>query len=385
MNSEKQNIGIVAFPICEAGEATDDTRASNLPFSNLVDILKRLFNHIYVLTGNEERVLFKKDDRMHVAVVSHPVRKGLIFRIINYIYTQLRLSFQLGKLSGSVNSWIFFIGAEALILPVLTAKLLRKRVIIALSGFPSGLTREEKEPFFKTVGMLMRINLALSDRIIAYSDRIVVEHDLGKYRDKIVNAREHFLDLNKLKCQIPLNQREDCVAYIGRLSEGKGITNLMEAIYILVKQKGISFLIGGDGPLRGWLEEQMNRDEIKSRVKYTGWISRDELPGYLNQVKLLVLPSYTEALPNIILEAMACGTPVLTTAVGAIPDIINDGETGFIMENNSPDCIADNITRVLGHPELAGIAEKARVLVEEEFTIETAVLRYQKMMDTPAV
>jgi hypothetical protein len=66
----------------------------------------------------------------------------------------------------------------------------------------------------------------------------------------------------------------------------------------------------------------------------------------------MVIPSFTEGLPNIMLEAMACGTPVLATPVGAISDIIRDSETGFIMENNSPKCIIENVNRVIGSSEL---------------------------------
>lgn len=111
-----------------------------------------------------------------------------------------------------------------------------------------------------------------------------------------------------------------------------------------------------------------------------GWISHDNLADYLNDTKLLVLPSYTEGLPNIMLEALACGTPVLATQVGTVPDYIKDSETGFIMENNSPECLARNITRALNHPDLEKIALNGRRMVEREFTFNKTVDRFEKIL-----
>jgi glycosyltransferase involved in cell wall biosynthesis len=77
---------------------------------------------------------------------------------------------------------------------------------------------------------------------------------------------------------------------------------------------------------------------------------------------------------------MACGTPVLATPVGVIPDIIKDGETGFIMENNSPECIAENVLRALSSPDLERIAEKGRWFVEANFTFERVVDRWNEVL-----
>jgi len=81
------------------------------------------------------------------------------------------------------------------------------------------------------------------------------------------------------------------------------------------------------------------------------------------------------------LEAMACGTPVLATPVGAILDVLIDGKTGFIMENNSPECIAENVKRALDSPDLERIAEEGRRFVEENFTFERVVERWKEVLE----
>jgi glycosyltransferase involved in cell wall biosynthesis len=70
---------------------------------------------------------------------------------------------------------------------------------------------------------------------------------------------------------------------------------------------------------------------------------------------------------------MTCGTPVLATPVGAIPDIIIDGKTGFIMKDNSPECIAENVIRALSSPDLEKIVKNGRRFVDENFTFEKTV------------
>jgi glycosyltransferase involved in cell wall biosynthesis len=94
-----------------------------------------------------------------------------------------------------------------------------------------------------------------------------------------------------------------------------------------------------------------------------------------------ILSSYHKVLPNIMLETMACGTPVLATPVGAISDIIIDGETGFIMENNSPGYIAESVIRALNSPNLEQIAEGGRRFVEGNFSFESTITRWKEMLE----
>ena len=302
-------------------------------------------------------------------------------RVINFICLQANISYRIIALRNKVNSWIFF-GGESFLLPMLAIKLYKKKSIIFLLGNMEIETKMKNEFFHRPLALLKLINLRLANHIVLYSPILIQKWNLVKYRDKIIIAHEHFLDFDKFKMRKCVDSRESSIGYIGRLSEEKGIMNFLGSILTIHEKKvKLNFLIVGDGVQRDKINIYIRENGLDNYVELTGWIPHNELPLYLNQLKLLVLPSYSEGLPNIMLEAMACGTPVLATPVGAIPDIIKDGETGFLMENNSPECIAANVIRALEHPDLEGVAERARALVEREFTFEKAVERWRAILE----
>jgi glycosyltransferase involved in cell wall biosynthesis len=370
MGANRLRICVVAFPFA---------KAFIIPLSNLDKILCSLSDATYVITGDVEDYMIKVTRKgIPVHKIEHKRTTHIFAKIAHYTSLQVKVSLKLLELSKKVDVYLFF--GEGLLLPILTAKLLKKNVVTALAG-AAGLKvdLQQKGLLSKAATSLSRNSCTLSNRIIVYSANIIKEWNLQKYRHKISIAREHFLDFDKFKMRKSLDERDNLVGYVGRLSQEKGILNFMEAIpKVLKKRDETAFLIGGDGQLQSQVNEYANK--LGNKVKYVSWIPHDELPNYLNKLKLLVLPSYTEGLPNIMLEAMACGTPVLATPVGAIPDVIRGGETGFIMENNSPECIAQNITRVLNHPKLEKITQNARALVEKEFTYQAAVERYREIL-----
>lgn len=368
----RKNIGVVTFPTSDAGI---------LPLSNIVDILYPLSSDIYLITGNAGYNFFRKNEKIHVYGVKHETGRNIFTRVFKYISTQLQISYMIVKLARKVDMWLIFLG-ENLVVPQASMKLLRKKIVFIPTGSSVMMTKARKDPFLKVIVILSNINCEFADRIILYSQNLIKEWNLEKYRNKISIAHEHFLDFDKYEIKKKLEEREYLVGYIGRLSEEKGVLNFVKAIPEILKERNdLGFLIGGDGQLRDEIEKYLAHKNLNDKVKLVGWIPHDKLPDYMNELKLVVLPSYTEGLPNIMLEAMACGTPVLATPVGAIPDVIKDGETGFIMENNSPECIAENVKRALNHQDLDKIVKNAMELVEKEFTYEAAVERYRKILE----
>lgn len=374
MKKAQHNIGIITKPIGLAGF---------VPLSNLVEIVSSCSDFTYIITGMDGMNLRKKNyPKVYIVGVPYKYRSNTYIRTLNHIFMQLRISFKLLRLAKSVDIWIFFLDSHALLLPVVTAKLMRKKIIFALTA---SLTKSAKLTGDTLANVLVcseAINYKLSTIITIYSPNLTKEWNLEKYKDKICIAHEHFLDSDKFKIKKKFDERENLVGYIGRLSEVKGVLNFVNTIPEILKERSeIKFLIGGDGELRDKVEEYIDTENLNNNVELTGWIPHDELPDHLNDLKLLIIPSYSEGLPNIMLEAMACGTPVLASPVGTIPDVIKDGETGFIVKDNSPACIAETVMRALEHPDLEGIVENARAMVEQEFTYEAAVERYRKILE----
>ena len=369
----KTNIGILTSPIGKRGI---------IPLSNLVDILHSLSNDIYLITGNDGYTFFKEDNRLHVYGIRHEKGANTFTRSLKYIYTQLKISSKLAKVGRTVDIWIFFIGGDSLVLPMLTAKLLRKKVILAFASSPRLCLKSANDNLFKPVEILSKINCTLSNGIALCSKNLIKDWDLEKYKKKICIAYEHFIDFDKFTVKKKLTDRKNTMGYMGGLYRVKGILPFVQAIpKVLEEENGIKFVIGGDGVLFNEIKEFISKNKLNDKVKLLGWIPHDELSDYLNELKLLVIPSYTESGPLIALEAMSCGTPILATFVGHIPNIVKDGETGFIMENNSPECIAENMMRALEHPDLDEIVKNAREHIEREFTYEAAVERYRKILE----
>ena len=366
-------IGIVTFPL---------GKHSVLPLSNLVGITGHIANQVYIITGNAGEDVARQFKSPHFDLVSYTAGSNTITRIYNYARTQLKITLRMIKLSKNVDIWIFPNGGEALLPCMMFAKLLRKPTIMILTASFESIIEHKSDPLSMFYLLFTRVNRSLATRIVLYSSALVSEWDLEKYRDKIIIAHRNFLDFDIFKLNTPLSDRSLLIGYIGRLSEEKGLMNFTQTLpTILDEHPEIRVLIGGDGQLKKAIAMALEEEGVATNVDLPGWISHDDLPRYLNQLRLLVLPSYTEGLPNIMLEAMACGTPVLATPVGAIPDVIIDGKTGFIMENNSPECIAENVIRALNSPDLERIAEDGRRFVEENFTFERVVERWKEVLE----
>ena len=105
-------------------------------------------------------------------------------------------------------------------------------------------------------------------------------------------------------------------------------------------------------------------------MRFAGWVDQAGAAACLAEADALVLPSYDEGLPLVILEALSLGVPVVTTPVGAIPEVLDDGDTALLVPPGDVDALAGALARLAGDAALAArLSERGRALYEREFTL----------------
>jgi len=168
------------------------------------------------------------------------------------------------------------------------------------------------------------------------------------------------------------------VVSAGRLSPEKGHRYLVEAIAGLkIKQPGAFFLFCGDGPCREALEKQAHELGVLDRTLFSGF--RRDLPEIFSVMDLFVLPSLSEGLPNVILEAFASGKPVVASDVGGVSEIVNHEVNGLLVPPQQSDHLAEAIERILSDP-LWGkeMGNSGHEKVKAEFTFEAQTEKLEK-------
>ena len=173
--------------------------------------------------------------------------------------------------------------------------------------------------------------------------------------------------------------------FVGRLKDGKGPHYLLDAFgRLATAYPGLSLTLVGDGPLRSELETQAAQLGVSDRVEFLGEVPNDELPRLYNESLAFVLPSLSEGLPRTVLEAMACGTPVVTSDLEQLRPIV-DG-VGYTAEPGSPADLRtalDDLLQLNGTGERFG--ERARKRVEQQYswetTVEKTVREYREIMN----
>ena len=170
------------------------------------------------------------------------------------------------------------------------------------------------------------------------------------------------------------------VAAAGRLSPEKGFDVLIDAAATVVAERPeVSFVLFGDGPLREQLAARIARLGLTDKFILTGFSS--SLDDYFPHFDLFVQSSHTEGLPNVILEAFAAGVPVVATAVGGTPEIVEDGVNGFLVDSGQPDALAHGIAKLLIDDAIRQkMGSQGYETIEREFSFTQQAQLYEQLL-----
>jgi colanic acid/amylovoran biosynthesis glycosyltransferase len=252
----------------------------------------------------------------------------------------------------------------------------------ALGGPPYSFTVHGPQEFERPIGLEEKIHRA---------DFVVAVSDFGRSQ---LYMRCAYVDWTKIKVvhcgleksfyqvaprPVPVAPRLVCV---GRICAAKGQLVLIEAAARLAAN-GVAFelVLAGDGPMRAQIEAQIKRHRVGTQVRITGWISSTEVREHIQTSRAMVLPSFAEGLPVVIMEAMALRRPVITTYVAGIPELVRHGENGWLLPAGSvhelAEAMADCLSRSSEEIQKMGDAAHDRAIARH--SIDTEVRKLAKL------
>lgn len=175
---------------------------------------------------------------------------------------------------------------------------------------------------------------------------------------------------------------------IGRMVEQKGQMVLIDALAGL-QHSDLLLTLVGDGPMRPQIEAAIKAANLSGKVTITGWVDEARVRAELVNAHALVMPSFAEGLPVVIMEAMAAGRPVIATYIAGTPELVQQGENGWLVPAGSANALAESILQVGALPiatlQKMGLSARARALERHDIDTEAGKLRaeFQRLSRLP--
>lgn len=192
---------------------------------------------------------------------------------------------------------------------------------------------------------VVSVSRYLRDRLVAHGvdpARIAVVHN------GVDAAGFGLRDRGEARRELGLEGAGRLVLYVGNLKADKGLPELVDpAVVAACREAGASIAIVGDGPYRGALETAVRERGLSEAVRLLGRMPPARIAAWMNAADCLCLPSHHEGIPNVILEALSCGLPVVATRVGGIPEVLS-ASGGRLVAPRDPASLAEGLKEVLG-------------------------------------
>lgn len=236
-----------------------------------------------------------------------------------------------------------------------------------------------------------RINYCLSQQCIENSNLILaeskdLENKIKQFSQKTLNIQTFYkgIDVSNfqnlplkedLLIKLNLDQGKRYILFVGRLIYDKGIYELTQTFNTIAKKySNFDLILIGEELEREKLEVRFQNYGILNKVHFKGIIPHKEIAYYMKVSELLILPSWAEGLPNVVMEAMALGLPVVATDVGGIPEVLENGVTGLSVPVKDVEKLTESVIRMLEDQDLREkCIANAQKLILEKFDVKKNV------------
>lgn len=235
------------------------------------------------------------------------------------------------------------------------------QIMRAMGGPSYSFTVHGPDEFDAPIGLSLASKAADAEFVVAVSH-------YGSAQLRRWLAPEHWYKIRVVHCAVgdelferarPIDPASKALVSVGRLHSQKGQLLLLEAFAAAVEQGADAELVlVGDGELRPQLESRIVERGLGTRVRITGWLDGEHVQRELLAARALVLPSFAEGLPTVIMEAFALGRPVLSTYVAGIPELVQPGENGWLVPAGSQEALTAAILELMQTP-LAELERRA--------------------------
>lgn len=371
--TDQIDVCVVTHPISNASEPA---------IHGLLELVAAAAGSVSLVVANLPKDSEIRDQFEFTEISASGTGDSILVAAFRFLLNQLRMAFEVRHREEEI---LLFFGATSYLLPIVVARASGKRVILEPRGnVPESLYRVWRERLPDTVAralvlplqLLERAGYRLSHAVVALSPTMADNLGLRRYEYKLFEHGARPVDTERFHPHVSFDERERRIGYLGRLDEEKGVDVLIEVLKELPDD--ITFVFIGDGALRSRIEAEL-ADRIETgSVELMGWVNHEDVPELLSELRLLVMTSRTEGVPTTALEAMACGTPVCATPVGGIPDVVADGETGRLLDADSPERMAEQVVGMLGDEQrLSSMSESSREFVVQRYSFDAVVEKYR--------
>lgn len=192
---------------------------------------------------------------------------------------------------------------------------------------------------------------------------------------------------NAIRQKLGIPPDSAVLIFVGNVLGEKGVNELMQSFCMLAGDlRGLHLVVVGSGTALSGLASKAEKAGVGNRVHFVGRRAHQEIPGWLSASDILVLPSWREGLPNVVVEAMACSRPVVATMVGGIPEAVEPGESGILIDKGDVRALTQAIAQLASDAaKREAMGRAGRRIVEQRFTwrknAEKTIEVYREMLN----